>query len=167
MSPETIDRREAQEQVKLALERVALMHAALARVLVEELGPQEGRRLVEKVIDRYGRDIGRACRRRTEALGLPLTPANYQGDLPALGFDSERLQVEPWRVRVHGCPLARVWREMDLAELGSIYCRVDQAKYRAYNPDLVCRHQVHTLRDGASFCELVISRGAGEEPAEA
>ncbi len=155
---EILTRAEAEEQVLLAIRRAALLHAALAEVLTEELGREAGREMVERVIERYGTWIGRAVRRRTEATELEPSPANYREDLPALGFTTEPLAEEPYRVRIHHCPLAEVWREMGLEELGALYCGVDQAKYRAYNPDLTCRHEVHCLKDGTPYCELVVER---------
>ena len=114
--------------------------------------------MAEAVINRYGGWIGRAARQATAEKGLEPTAANFSEDLPSLGFERVHLADEPLTREVRDCCLARVWREMDLAELGAIYCRVDQAKFRAYNPALACRHVVHTLRDGVPFCRLSVER---------
>lgn len=156
MDTKSVPLAKAEADVELALRRVALLHAALAQTLISELGPEEGRRLVEAVIDRYGEWIGQAARDRAQAQGLDLSLDNWQEDLPEMGFDLEVVGRSPLRARIKGCVLARVWQEMGLEDLGQLYCMVDQAKYRAFNPNLTCRHEVHTLRDKSPFCELVI-----------
>jgi len=59
------------------------------------------------------------------------------------------------RVRVYGCVLARVWRELGEDRLGRLYCYVDVAKYTAYNPSY---KQVHArcVPDGDEYCELAV-----------
>ncbi len=157
MTEEMMSVSEAGRQVTLALRRLAIYHATMVAVLKETLGDEKGQALSEAVADRYGETIGHMARARTDALGLSPDEANYAEDLPSLGFDAERVADAPWTVRVHHCPLAATWREMGCPQDGEIYCRVDSAKYDAYNPGLACRHTVHTLRDGTSYCELVVS----------
>ena len=158
MTEETIGRGMAKKQVLLALRRLAFYHATMVEVLKEELGEDQGRELARAVVARYGQKIGRAARARTDEQGLEPSALNYSEDLPRLGFDASRVSDVPLTSRVNGCPLAEYWREMGCEEDGAIYCGVDQAKYEAYNPELRCVHQVHCLRDGTDFCELVVDR---------
>ncbi len=156
MSEETIGRSAAKEQVLLALRRLAFYHATMVEVLREKLGDEKGRALAHDVVDRYGRKIGAAARARTDAAGLEPTPQNYSEDLPWLGFNAERVSDDPRTSRVTGCPLAKVWTELGCEEDGALYCWVDQAKFDEYNPDLVCEHAVHCLRDGKGYCDVVV-----------
>lgn len=156
MSEETIAKSEAKEQVELALRRLAFYHATMVEVLREKFGDKDGRALAHEVVDRYGRKIGKSARDRTDAEGLQATPMNYSEDLPMLGFDAERLSEDPMTIRVTGCPLAKVWKEMDCEEDGSLYCWVDQAKFSSYNDELVCEHKSHCMRDGKSYCDIVV-----------
>ena len=156
MSEETIKKSEGKEQVELALRRLAFYHATMVEVLREKLGDEEGRALAHEVVDRYGRKIGASARDRTDGEGLAPTPLNYSEDLPFLGFDAERVSEDPLTIRVTECPLAKVWKELDCEEDGALYCWVDQAKYDEYNPDLVCKHKVHCLRDSKSHCDIVV-----------
>lgn len=159
---EQLSRDEARTDVLKAVRRVAMLHLALAKTLVEELGPEEGRRLTRSVIESYGQMIGSAVREKVLAQGLECSLENYSEDLPKLGFESEILNLDPLTVKVPGCAMAQVWAELGEPELGVLYCGVDQAKYEAYNPSLVCRHRTIGLRDGADHCELVISeKGSG------
>lgn len=157
MSEETIGRKEAKDQVILALRRLAFYHATMVEVLKERFGDNEGRALAREVVDRYGRKIGASARQRTDAQGLQPTPLNYSEDLPFLGFDAERITDDPLTIRVNKCPLAQVWKELGCEEDGALYCGVDQAKYDEYNPDLICQHKVHCLRDGKDYCDVMVT----------
>lgn len=156
MSEETIKKSEGKEQVVLALRRLAFYHATMVEVLREKLGDEEGRALAHEVVDRYGRKIGASARDRTDEKGLEPTSLNYSEDLPFLGFDAKRISEDPLTIRVNECPLAKVWKELDCEEDGALYCWVDQAKYDEYNPDLVCTHKTHCLRDGKSYCDVMV-----------
>jgi hypothetical protein len=156
MEKPTIDREKAFREVLAIIRRTALIHYCYAKTLVEELGEERGRELILKAIRLYGEEVGKGVREAALAKGLELRPENYQEDLPSLGWEIERVVVdgEP-RARVHVCHLANVWKELGAPELGRLYCRVDQAKYEAYNPDLVCVHESNLL-DGDRFCELAV-----------
>lgn len=157
MSEEMISEKEAAAQVRLAVRRVALYHAAMVDLLTERLGETAGREMAAAVAERYGKIVGTAVRKRVSAEGKPATIDHYAEDLPRLGFDAEILSRDPLRIRIHDCPLAATWREMGKESEGAIYCGVDRAKYRAYNPALRCTHETHCLRDGTPYCDLRIT----------
>jgi len=125
---------EAGHEVALASRRVALLHIAYARMLVDEFGPERGREMIVEAIRAYGQRIGDEVRAAVEAQGLDPTPENYGAgssrQLPAFGMcasvkhadvDGER------RLRVHGCVMGEAWREIGEADLGRLYCLVDAA----------------------------------------
>ena len=154
---DVITKEEASRQVKSMITRAALIHYAFSRVLVNELGEKKGKTLAKKAALLYGKLVGKRVKEKTLAKGLPLTRENFQDDLPGLGWaDRERVEVEgEERARAYTCPLAEVWKELGAPDLGRIYCLVDQAKYRAYNPDLQCVH-VKNVLDGDPYCELAV-----------
>lgn len=153
---DTVPTEEAKRQVKLALRRLAMYHAAMCQTLKAELGDQAGLALAEKTADRYGEMIGLASKEKAEAAGLDLTIENYQEDLPSLGFEGHPVSVKPRINQVDNCPLALTWKELGCEEDGRIYCRVDQAKFKAYNPELVCTHDVHIIRDKTDHCQVAV-----------
>ena len=90
------------------------------------------------------------------AKGQNLSAENYKEDLPSLGWEIDHVVVEGEpRSRVHFCPLADVWREADAVKIGRLYCYVDQAKFKAYNPNLECVHEKNIL-EGDPYCELAV-----------
>jgi len=149
---------DAAEQVRRVSERLALLHYAFARSIIDALGPEDGRRLTMKAIKRYASLIGEKVRAQVEARGLEALPEQYAEDLPNVGMHRklERVQVdgEP-RTRVHGCVMGEVWQALDASELGALYCLVDPAKMMAYNTDFKLVHH-KSLPRGDAYCEFSI-----------
>ncbi len=152
----TNSREEAVRDVRLMARRTALLYYHFAKTLVDELGEEEGKRLIAKAIWAYGEHCGRAVRESVEALGLPPTEENFNKipDLPKLGWDVSTITLENGEQRSIAtfCPLAAVWKELGAEDLGRLYCYVDQAKYHAYNPDYEYTHTKNVL-DGDAWCE--------------
>ena len=160
---------EATHEVALASRRVALLHIAYARMLVDEFGPERGREMIGEAIRAYGQRIGDEVRAAVEAQGLDPTPENYGAgssrQLPAFGMcasvkhadvDGER------RLRVHGCVMGEAWREIGEADLGRLYCLVDAAKHIAYDGTHTLAHAA-TTPDGDDYCEFCLRRATPRE----
>ena len=157
--------REDLEAARAMARRLALLHAAYARTLVDALGEKEGTALIRRAIRSYGTRVGERVLRQVEALGLEPTPANYArgDDLPPDLFPSKAVQVGgEERSRSAGCVLCEIWREYGEVALGGLYCGVDPAKMEAYNPGWT---MVHTRRQpaGDPCCEFAVRPVAEEE----
>ena len=154
---ETISRQEAVANVRLMARRTALLYHYFAKTLVEEMGEEEGKRLIAKAVWAYGEHCGKAVREGVEAMGLPPIDENFNkvSDLPKLGWEASTITLENGETRpiVTYCPLAAVWQELGAEDLGRLYCYVDQAKYHAYNPDYKFTHTKNVL-DGDAWCEF-------------
>jgi hypothetical protein len=153
---EMLTQEEATRQVLSIVNRMALLHYSYGKTLIRELGAKKGKEITRKAIDFYGRQVGKQVHAKTMAKGLETRLENYQEDLPLLGWNMEKVVVdgEP-RIRIYDCNLAKAWNALGDPALGRLYCRMDQAKYRAYNPKLECVHEKNTL-DGDPCCELAI-----------
>jgi L-2-amino-thiazoline-4-carboxylic acid hydrolase-like protein len=142
---------EAAEQVRVTAVRLALMHIAFARTLVEELGEKKGKETALKAIMEYGRMVGE--RNRAGAQDMPhygLHRSYAYGEKAHVdGRDNLLDDGEAFdysRFKVHGCTLAEVFLEYDEPELGCLYCYVDAAKSMGADPS---HKLVHTK------CELL------------
>lgn len=159
---------EAHEALLAMARRVALLHMSYARTLVDALGEERGKALIQKAIWAYGTYIGQRTRARVVALGHAPTPEAFVlgSDLSPLVFPTEKVVIdgEP-RSRATHCVLAEVWREYSEEELGSLYCLVDPAKMQAYNPAWT---MVHTSRipAGDPYCDIAVRPVAKPDPAE-
>jgi hypothetical protein len=150
----------AAADVRKAVRRLALLYKHVARTLQRECGPAKAGDLLRKAIDAYGAQIGREARERALSAGLALSAANYSDDLPSVGWETEPECVNgEICTRVTVCPLADELRDLDPA-LARIYCYVDQAKMRAYNPELAYLHLKNML-DGDGCCLHAVRPQAG------
>ena len=153
---EMITRKEALRQINLAVRRAALLYHYFASTLVEELGEERGTELIKKVIEAYGNHIGHTAQEKPLAEGRPLTPENFESDLPALAWEGEDVWVDgEKRRRVYLCPLAKEWLDLGEQKRARLYCFVDQAKMKGFNPEYEYVH-VKNVLDGDPYCELVV-----------
>lgn len=143
---EVVSIKEAREQVEVAINRLALMHLAFSRTILEELGEVKGKDLIIKSILEYGKRVGERTKQGRQ-------------DLPYYGLhdkyvyaDKEYVDTrkkpisedETWDLslyRVYGCVLAKIFHEYGENDLGRLYCYVDPAKSMAVDPN---RKLVHT-----------------------
>jgi hypothetical protein len=165
-SGDSIPREQCVEDVRRMAERTALLYHYFVTTLNEHLGEEQARTLVAEAIRRYGEHVGRAVREGVEEMGLSNDIENYRRhpDLPSVGWEGMVAETEQGpRRRVLYCPLAAVWKELDAEQWGRMYCYVDQAKYRAFNPRARLVHTCNVL-DGDPYCEfdLQLEEDAGE-----
>jgi nitroreductase len=163
---ERMPKQEALDQIQAALRRAALLYHSFSKTLIDEFGTEKGKDLIRKAIDRYGARVGKEAREKAQKKSLSLTPENFTSDLPDIAWEVESLVVDgEERARVHHCPLAAEWLEWSDPQIARLYCYVDQAKMKAYNPDYEYVH-IKNILDGDPYCELAIRKTGEEESAE-
>ncbi len=91
---EKISKEDARQQVLSIVKRMALLHGSFAKVLVKELGEKRGKEIVRQAADFYGKVVGKKVLEETLSKGLQPLLENYQEDLPALGWNMERVVVD-------------------------------------------------------------------------
>jgi hypothetical protein len=165
---ERIPKQEAEAQVALVVERLALLHLAYAETLFKELGEERGQALAVQAIREYGHKIAAKARRGAEEHDLPLMPENYDAggpNWPSLGTCDRVEQVEvggEQRTRIYGCGLAKTAQAQGQEALGRLYCLIDVAKMMAYNPAYKVIH-VRAELDGDPYCELATRETTKQE----
>ena len=118
---EVIPMADAIKEVEVAMSRVALLHLAYARTLVEEYGEEQGREVTIKAIMEYGKLIADWIKRG-------------HADLPKFGVVGKFWRDDQNRFVARDCVLTRVFKEFDALEEGCLYCYVDAAKSMATDP---------------------------------
>ena len=125
---------EAENEVKVVTQRLALLHLAYGRTLVDEFGWEKGKQLIMNAIKEYARRVAER------------TKQGHQG-LPRYGFWEKREGKPPL------CELGKIVLEYDEMDIGSLYCLIDPAKIMFANPE---EKLVHTkcLTTGDEHCEF-------------
>jgi hypothetical protein len=121
LSEETVPLSEAENEVKVVTQRLALLHLAFCKTLVEEYGWVRGKELILRSIKRYGGYVAERTGRGHQSL-------------PKYGF-WERREGRPQL-----CELGKIMVEMGEPGLGSLYCLIDPAKTMAANPNMKMIH---------------------------
>jgi len=163
-----ISEQECESEVRLMARRTALLFSAFASTLVDALGEEEGRRLISAAVEAYGAACGSAIREEVLGKGLELSAENFNlpRDLPRYGFAHGSVQTTEGErhATVTYCPLAATFSAQGerARRLGRLYCNVDQAKQRAYNPEYACVH-VKNVLDGDEYCEFALVKTDSQE----
>lgn len=153
---EVVPLKESMDQVAVAVTRLALMHLAFSKTLVEALGEEKGKELIIKSILEYGKRVGERTKHGHQ--GLPYYGIHDRYVYAGKEYFDTRKKPIPdggeWDYslyRVYGCILAKVFREYGENELGRLYCYVDSAKSMAADRNLKL---VHTACEpcGDEYC---------------
>jgi hypothetical protein len=128
--------KEAENEVKVVTQRLALLHLAFSKTLVREFGWKRGKRLILMAIKEYGLRVADRTKR------------GYQS-LPKYGFWEKRAGKPPL------CEFGKMVLELDEKDIGSLYCLIDSAKTMAANP---AEKLIHTkcLTIGDDYCDFAI-----------
>lgn len=156
---------EAKEQIEKVCKRLALLHLAYAKTIINELGDMEGRKLVLKAIKEYGRRIGVNVREKVTKQGKENLPEHYIEDLPFYGMHEriEKVKIKGQEIkRVYSCVMGKFWRDLGEDKVGRFYCYVDPAKYMAYNDNFALIHR-KSIPDGDSYCEFIVKKTTSKE----
>lgn len=153
---------EAKQGIASASRRVALLHLAYAKAIIDEVGVGRGIKIIAKAIKEYGKRIGEKTREEVLSQGLDPVPENFDRGptyrIPSFGMH-DRVEVVDiggeLRVRTYGCVLAKVWKEYGEEKLGRLYCYMDTAKYMGYNPKYKLVH-IKCVSDGDEYCEFAV-----------
>jgi hypothetical protein len=128
---------EAENEVKVVTQRLALLHLAYGRTLVDEFGWEKGKQLIMNAIKEYARRVAER------------TKQGHQG-LPKYGFWEQREGKPPL------CELGKIVREYDEKDIGSLYCLIDPAKIMFANPEEKLVHtKAYTVGDDSCEFETV------------
>ena len=122
MSDEMVPLAEAENEVKVVTQRLALLHLAFSRTIVDKLGWDAGKQLILDSIKQYGEYVAER------------TKQGHQG-LPKYGFWENREDKPPL------CELGKIMLELGEPELGAMYCLIDPAKTMAADPN---KKMIHT-----------------------
>ncbi|MFP4259293.1 MAG: hypothetical protein ACLFRE_09840, partial [Desulfovermiculus sp.] len=75
-APQTIDKEEARQALASVSRRIALLHLAYAKAIINELGQEQGTRLISEAIKDYAVKIGEKTRAEVVAQGYEPSPEN-------------------------------------------------------------------------------------------
>lgn len=148
---------EVQKAVQKMAELTALLYYHLTKAMIEDYG-EDAQKTIIRAIQQFGEERGRDIAQRVKEAGLDLTIENLDRfyDMPIVaGWAPERQYGAGEKQScTKNCTFADVWIKKGWKELGRLYCEVDPAIRKGYNPDLefVCTKNILA---GDSYCESI------------
>jgi len=164
---EVVSLKDAVEQVKTAVRRIALIHLGFSRTLVKEFGEEKGKELIIKSMVEYGKLVGEQTKKGHQ--DLPCYGLHDKYAYSDKEFTDTRKSPVPRgkgfdfsQYKVYGCGLANTLLEFDEEDLGRLYCYVDSAKSMAADPN---RKLIHTACElcGDGYCSFDLVPTTEEE----
>ncbi len=145
---EMISAMDCTKQVRRMGNLFGLLYYHFAKTLIEELGVENGKKLIRKSVQSFGAERGRVIREKVLAEGLELSIENFFKFhwLPTLGWEHDEKGV------IY-CSYAEPWIERGEHELGKLYCEIDFAKVEAYNPRIRVKRDT-TILNGEACCSF-------------
>ncbi len=162
---ETVPFEEAIKQVQVAMSRLALMHLAYSKVIVDNLGEKKGKELIIKSIMEYGRKIEEYSKTDQDSSFYGIHGKYvYKGkefvdlrDLFSLNEDIDFQSLE-----IYDCSLAKVFKHFREEEIGKLYCYIDAARAMAKNPKDKAIHTKCILCDD-DYCQIKVEKTTEKE----
>ena len=163
---EDVPFQEAFQQVRIAMSRLALLHLAFSRTLVNQIGEEHAEELILKSIMEYGRLIEEyATKKKQESPFYGIHGKYmYNGEeyKDTRDFLSRIKDVDFSLLEIYDCSLAEVFMFFKEKKLGKLYCYIDAAKSMANDPYSVAIHTKCVLC-GDDYCQIDVKQTTDDE----
>jgi hypothetical protein len=147
-----IQKSDAVKEIRRACFHFADLYFHFSKVIIETLGYEAGKTLIEKAVRNRAVERGLKLRAEAAAQNLPLTLETWSQvtDIPFLGWD-------PSLGRLH-CPYAAAWLERYAAEpwfpeIASLYCSINDPQVTAAFTGTLTQRIAKNVLDGDESCE--------------
>jgi hypothetical protein len=156
----------------MRIENQAVMFALLCKYTVLSKG-EDGRKVIQEGMIRYGRERGKRMAENAKAHGDPIAlwtnqaygewKPDYDGQME-FGY----IETEPTlKSYISKCAWCDAWKKYGLLEYGREYCiNVDKAVYEGFCPDYVCTPNYPTMSWGGKRCEFDWGQPLSDEDVE-
>ena len=131
---EMVPLEDAENQVRVVVQRLALLHLSYASTIINKFGWKDGKLLVLSAIKEYGRRVAERTKQGHQSL-------------PKYGFYTTREGQPPI------CEFGKVVLDYGELDIGSLYCLIDAAKTMQSNPDEKLVHK-KCMTVGDEYCEF-------------
>lgn len=153
------EKSEIEKVARESAEFFAMMLIHLAKSVIEDLGEEEGERVIRKGLRNFGRARGMKIRERVDSLALKPTVENFAKyyDFPMFAaWKAEREISEKKRYsKITYCPFGNFWKERGEEKIGLMYCdEVDDGIREGFDPQLIHKNPQNPLR-GDPICEHI------------
>ena len=144
----------------MRIENQAVMFALLAKYTIETCG-EEGRKVIQEGMIRYGRERGSRMAKYAVEDGSPLelwaylAYTEWMPDEPGQAVSGIEAAEPELITYVRKCPWCAAWEKYGLLEYGREYCvNVDRSVYEGFCPGSVCTPLGKPISFGGEQCRF-------------
>ena len=157
-----IDKEQVVQMLQQVARHMTLLYISIAREVIENYG-EDGKDVILKGLETFGRTRGQRIAERVKKAGKPLTIENFFEfyDVPvsliAKPSGEANITINGKLVKkIESCPTVKLAEEEGQLEIGKLYCEQDTAMLKGYNPQLRLDKKA-SLMEGDECCEFVYS----------
>lgn len=128
--------------------------------IIKSCGKEEGEKIITNAAWRFGDYRGKKIKKMVLEAGEELTLENFANfsDLPENNAWDQTCEIKDNTLAEYTkyCPYTKAWKELNLEDIGSLYCIQDEAMIKAYdgNVKFIRKKLFNENEDG--HCEMII-----------
>lgn len=143
-------------------EMLAMLFAIMGDSIITHCGEKDGTKIIQDAIYRFGYERGKAIRERVLKDNKEITFENLEKyyDIPENhGWDSDSFVTDnKMREYTRYCPYAKKWQDMNMTDIGSMYCAVDESIMIGYFGDIEFERLKIFNKNDEGHCEMIVTQ---------
>ena len=123
--------RSTDEPVGKMAKLMAGLYYFMADEMIERLGEEKGKEAIRNAVTRFGMARAEVMKEEAKERGLDINGETYAivRDMPSISWEKD--PENPCDVTY--CPMHDMWEQLNVLDIGSIYCEIDEVLYKSFN----------------------------------
>ena len=123
--------RSTDEPVGKMAKLMAELYSFMATEMIERLGDETGKAAIRNAVTKFGEARAKIMIEEAHERGLEINSETYAlvRDMPSISWEKDPKNL----CDITYCPMHDMWEQLDLLELGALYCEIDDVLYKSFN----------------------------------
>lgn len=143
-------------------EVLGTLFAIMADEVIKQCGEEQGRKIVNDAVWRFGFHRGEKIREKVLEAGEKFTFENFEHfyDIPSNnGWDADSVLTDvSLKEYTRYCPYSKAWKDLGLEDIGSLYCAQDEAMIAGYMNDAEFIRSKLFNDNEEGHCEMIVNK---------
>lgn len=141
-------------------ELLGALFAIMGDEIIKSCGKEEGEKIITNVAWRFGAYRGEKIKAKVLEAREKLTLDNFVkfSDIPDNNAWDATTEITDNTLTEYTryCPYTKAWKELNLEDIGSLYCILDESMIKAYDKDVKFERKKIFNKNKEGHCEMVI-----------
>ena len=143
-------------------ELLATLFAIMGDEVIKSCGKEEGEKIITNAAWRFGDYRGKKVKEMVLQAGEELTLENFANfsDMPDNNAWDATTEITDDTLTecTRYCPYTKAWKELNLEDIGSLYCILDESMIKAYDKDVQFVRKKIFNENKEGHCEMIITK---------